>query len=151
MFELAIERIASHLAGLLSELELEVFEFTVQRHGRTIALVMLVDHQDGGVTIADCTLVNKAITRLIDEENLLEGDYTVEVSSPGLDRPLKTAQDFRRILGAPVKFHLKEKLENKLEHDGIVKDVTGESVVVDIKSSTLYIPFVAIQKAVQII
>jgi len=151
MFEDVKERIGAHIGPLLSEFELEIFEFSVERHNRLIALILLIDHEDGGVTVAECTVVNKALAKFIEEENLLPGDYTIEVSSPGLDRPLTSARDFRRVMGKQVKFHLKEKLENKLEHDGWIKEVFADNVLVELKDSTLSIPLALVQKAVPII
>jgi len=151
MFETAQERIRAHIDGLLAELEVEIVEFTIQRHGRTIAVQLLVDHENGGITVDECSAINKSVTFVVEEELLLEGDYLIEVSSPGLDRPLKSAQDFRRVLGKMVKFHLKEKLGNKLEHDGRIDEIQAEGVTVAVKEGPLHIPYALIQKAVQII
>ena len=86
-----------------------------------------------------------------EEENFILGRYIVEVSSPGLDRPLKTVKDFLKVMGREVRFHLLEPIENKIEHSGKIKEVHDDEVVIESKLQTITIPFRIIQKAVQII
>jgi len=151
MFEKAKERISEVIAPALKKYNLEVFDISIKRHGNTIAVILIVDHSEGGIMIDECSHINKLISRFLEEENVLEGDYTVEVSSPGLDRSLKTLMDFKRVRGKKVKFHLTQAIENKLEHDGIIKNTEADAVTVDIKQNTVTIPLILIQKAVQII
>ena len=151
MLEEAKERIQQYIEPIISEQDLEIVEFSAHRHGKTIAVVLIVDYLECGINIDECSMINKEVAKLIEEEHLLVGDYTVEVSSPGLDRPLLTYKDFKRVAGKKVKFHLKDRLDNKIEHDGVVKEVMEENVVVDLKEKTLNIPLSLIQKAVQII
>ena len=151
MFEDVKVRITTVIGPTLRSLDLDIFGFSIKRNGRVAAVRLFIDHENGGVNIDECTAVNKEISRLIEEEGLIEGDYTVEVSSPGMDWPLRTQRDFNRAKGYCVKFHLKEKVGNKLEHDGVINEVKEDHIVVEIKESVLKIPFTVIQKAVQII
>ena len=82
---------------------------------------------------------------------MFTGNYSLEVSSPGLDRPLKTKKDFLRVSGREVVFYLSENLHGKKEHQGVIKDVSEEKVEVQTKSGLVSIPFKIINKAVQII
>ena len=65
-------------------------------------LRLLID-KPGGVTINDCVAINRELSSLLDLEDPIPSRYTLEVSSPGLDRPFKTARDYRKAIGKPVK------------------------------------------------
>ncbi|HLF18068.1 MAG TPA: ribosome maturation factor RimP [Candidatus Omnitrophota bacterium] len=151
MFEDVKTRIEEFLAPILEEHDLEIVDFTIHHHNRTVAVLMILDHYEGGITLDECSRVNKKVSLFIESESLFEGDYTIEVSSPGLDRPLKTHKDFTRVKGRMVKFHLSKIVENKLEHDGVVSEVTADGVTIHTHVKELVIPLAIIQKAVQII
>ena len=151
MFEDIKKRLEDEIAEDLRDRDLEIFDFVIQHRNRVVAIEVLLDHENGGIKLAECAYFNKKINALIEKEALLTGEYTVEVSSPGLDRPLKTERDLRRVRGNKVKFHLKQKVENKLEHDGSVIDVDHDKVTISTGLKSITIPLGLIQKAVQII
>lgn len=70
-------------------------------------LVRLYIDKNGGVTIRDCASISSVVGDILDAENIVEGPYVLEVSSPGLERPLKSRSDFERSLGRTVKITLK--------------------------------------------
>jgi len=151
MFEDVKKRIEDEIAEDLKFYNLEIFDFSIHFRNRTAAISLLLDHEEGGINLDECMHFNKKISNLIEKEGLLGGEYTVEVSSPGLDRPLQTQKDFVRVRGKGVKVHLKRMIEGKLEHDGVVQEVGQDHVVVAIAKKTIIIPFGVIQKAVLII
>ena len=151
MFEDIKKRIEDEIAEDLRNHDLEIIDLSLHHRNRTVAIQLLLDHEDGGITLAECAYFNKKINMLIENETLLGGEYTVEVSSPGLDRPLRTERDFMRVRGKKVKFHLKQMIENKLEHDGSVQAVDHDTVTIATTLKSITIPLGLIQKAVQII
>ena len=78
-------------------------------------------------------------------------DYILEVSSPGLDRPLKTQQDFLRVINRLVHFHLASPIHDKLDHEGLVNKAENGSVVIISDYGEVTIPLNTINKAVQVI
>ncbi len=95
----SIEAIAHPIAGSLS---LELVEVEFKREGRQLVLRIFVD-REGGVTLDDCASFSRELSAILDVEDLVPGNFTLEVSSPGLNRPLKTAADFVRFAGRLVK------------------------------------------------
>jgi ribosome maturation factor RimP len=75
----------------------------------------------------------------------------LEFSSPGLDRPLRTLKDFRRVIGRPVEIYLNEKYEGKQQYDGVLKGIEEEDLVVDLGEEELLIPIAKVIKGLQII
>jgi len=89
------ERIREMLLPILTTLDLEVFE--IERQGR--ALRVILDRRDGTVGIDDCAQVSSFLSHALDVEDLIPGSYQLEVSSPVLDRPLRSLEEFRRFTG----------------------------------------------------
>lgn len=135
------------LAG--TEYELVDIQFKSER-GKWY-LNIFVD-KPGGITLNDCELVNQLIDPILDSEQAIAGkhDYLV-VSSPGLDRPLKTDGDFRRNLGRKLDVRLFSPMEKKREFTGCLKEFTGEAIVLEIEGAAepLAIQRPNIAKAVQ--
>lgn len=144
-------RIKEIIQPSIEALDLELIELKVHQRQNVKAVVVIVDRLEGGITIDECSHINRQLSENLEVDQLIQRDYTIEVSSPGLDRPLKTDQDFIRVKGRIVKFHLKETVENKLEHDGVVQSVEGQNVIINSKSKLLVIPLANIQKATQLI
>lgn len=98
------ERIREMLRPILTSLDLELFE--VERIGRILRVV--VDRPDGTVGIQDCARVSQFLSHALDVEDPIPGKYSLEVSSPGLDRPLRSLEEFRRFTGRLCRLKLVE-------------------------------------------
>ncbi|MCD4780527.1 MAG: hypothetical protein K8S27_08280 [Candidatus Omnitrophica bacterium] len=151
MFEDEQKTLSQILSPILDELDLEILEFSIKHRNKTVAVNVIVDGQTKPITIDECSRLNKIIGKTIESRDLIRGEYTVEVFSPGLDRPLKTERDFRKVIGKRVRFHLKEKILNKVEHEGVVKGVIPGRVMILIKDESVAIPVEHINKAVQVL
>lgn len=115
-----LEKIRPAIEEKCSELGFELYEARLIRAGSRMVLKVIIDIERG-VTISDCELVSNNLSLLLDLENFLGGKpYTLEVSSPGIDWPLKNEKDFRRVKGRNVSVTLKESIEGKIIHKGIV-------------------------------
>ncbi len=119
--------------------------------GRTLLLMIIVDGCAGPVTLDECADLNRKIGLALEEENLIQDRYILEVSSPGLDRPLKTKEDFSRCLGRKVKFFLIQPINGKIELDGVIAEVSEDGVKSGTSAGELIIPFSQIQRAKQLI
>jgi len=97
------------------------------RHG---LLRIYIDREPGGVTLADCERVSEQIGAFLDVEDPLPGSYTLEVSSPGLDRRLRTAAQFERFAGEPVRVELKRALDGRRRFKGEIAGVEADAVLV---------------------
>ena len=146
------EKIENFIRPFFIETQLVLVELTVRQNRGSISIQILADKPQGGITIKDCAIVNRKICAAFEEQSFIEGHYVVEVSSPGLDRPLTTRQDFLRVIGREVKFFLSQPIEQKVEYAGRIEKV--ENDVVQIFSDTgggVGIPILYINRAKQII
>lgn len=92
---------------ILRSLRMELVDLEYRREGRNMVLRLFID-RDGGVTLDDCALVSRELSEELDVEDLIPDKYTLEVSSPGLNRPLKAEADYQRYIGRTIKVRTKE-------------------------------------------
>ncbi len=130
---------------------LELVELNFVRTGNSSLVRLLVDKKEGGISLGDCARLNRKIGEVLENNEIIQDRFILEVSSPGLDRPLKTKGDFLRCVNKNVKFFLKEKISGKIEQDGVVIEADDERVVINNKDGNLLIPLPIINKAKQII
>jgi len=119
---------------LIKEEDLELVDLEYFAGGPASVLRIFVD-QVGGITVDQCASLSRKIGDFLDMENLIPHRFTLEVSSPGLDRPLTTSADFKRKIGKKVKVFLKEDIGEKKELVGIVRNIEEENLILLIESS----------------
>ena len=135
------------LAGpLLADGGMELVALTAPFLGGQRVIRFLVD-KVGGVTIQQCAQMNRRIGEALDAANLIEGGYTIEVSSPGLDRPLVSARDFERALGEALRLDVRREDGRSQELCGMLLAVQREAVVLKMPSGSVTVPFAHIRAA----
>jgi ribosome maturation factor RimP len=135
-----IEEVKEPIDNRLKELNYELYELRFFRAGSSSVLRITVDSPDG-IGIGDCTRISHEISVLLDEMNFSdERPYTLEVSSPGIDRPLKTERDFNRIIGRNVKLHLTLGVNGKKTIVGEVVECKDEKVTINFDKKNVDIP-----------
>ncbi|OHE56310.1 MAG: hypothetical protein A2027_02830, partial [Thermodesulfovibrio sp. RBG_19FT_COMBO_41_18] len=105
-----------------------------------------IDKQ-GGVTLNDCERFSKSLGTVLDVENPFPGSYTLEISSPGLDRPLKGVKDFEKNKGKLARVITVEKIENQKFFIGRILEVSNHFVKLLVNERKIDIPFDRISKA----
>jgi ribosome maturation factor RimP len=141
-----LSAIQAFVEPILAERSLELVELTCHPQGRQQLVQLLVDRV-GGVTLQQCAQVNQLIGAALEAANLIEGSYTVEVSSPGLDRPLVTKRDFERALGEDLRVGTAQPDGRVRELDGMLLAVQHEAIVLKTPSANVTIPFGEIRGA----
>ena len=141
-----IEKIEKLLAPILEEDGLELVETEFRPSGSRWLLRLFID-KEGGVTISDCVSVSRDFARILEIEDIIEYPYTLEVSSPGLTRPLKTRQDFVRSTGRLCRIITSEAVHDMNEFVGEILTVNDDTVEVKGKIDVFEVPFCAIKKA----
>lgn len=98
--------------------------------GRTVLRVFI----DGpnGISVDDCAKASRQISASLDVEDPIRGRYNLEVSSPGLERPLYTAQHYRRFVGHPVRVRLRVPRDGQRQYRGLIEQVEGELITVNV-------------------
>ena len=112
-------------------------------------LQVMIDVADGSrdITVDDCAGVSRVLSDLLDEKDPIKDKYILEVSSPGLDRPLTKLKHFVRYKGYDVKIETENKVENRKRFKGKIADVDDENVVINMEDTQYTIPFAEINKA----
>ena len=131
---------------MLAERQVELVELTCRPQGGHLLIRLLVDRV-GGVTIQQCAQLNQLIGWQMEERDLIEGRYTIEVSSPGLDRPLASRRDFERALGEEVHVTLNTGNGRFQEMQGVLLAVQPEAIVLKTDEGTVTVACSQIQFA----
>lgn len=134
------------IESVLADGRMELIEITCRPQGRQLLIQLLVDTIDG-VTIQQCANVNQLVGKALEEANIIEESYTVEVSSPGLDRPLVTIRDFERALGQDLQLSVAFEEGHPKDINGMLLAVQAEAVVLQTTSGNLTVPISQIQIA----
>lgn len=140
---------------ILDAFGLELVELEFKPEGRSMALRVFID-KPGGVTLDDCVDVSREFSAVLEVEDPIRSAYRLEVSSPGLERPLKKPADFEKFAGKPVKIKTHEALDpdergrTRKTFTGILLGIAGDLVRVeqtDKKGGVVEIPYNEIAKA----
>ena len=127
----AIEREAEKLTEPIAAGHgVRIYDVEYVKEGANWYLRVYAD-KEGGINIDDCVLISRALEAKLDEEDLIKDAYILEVSSPGLGRPLKKDRDFERNLGKAVEIKLYKPLEGCKEFEGILKDYSRDDVRIE--------------------
>ena len=114
--------------------------------GKYSVLRIFID-SEGGITVTDCAKVSRQISGLLDVESPISGEYTLEVSSPGLDRPLFKVDQFEKFVGDEVKVQMRVPIEGKRRFKGVIESVSGETICLKKEEEILKLQHSEIDKA----
>ena len=106
----------------------EIVEVEYVKEGSEYILRIYAE-KEGGITIEDCVAISKYIDPILDSEDILDNEYRLQVSSPGLDRTLKKEKDFIRYQERLVELRTYEKIDGTKEHEGILKGLIDGNIV----------------------
>ncbi|MFH0731956.1 MAG: ribosome maturation factor RimP [Candidatus Omnitrophota bacterium] len=119
---------------------------TDSTHNRLLRI--LVDKEKSSINLEECAAINKEISALLDENDIIKESYTLEVSSPGLDRPLKSKRDFQKVTGEELEFYLKEQIGGKNFYKAILDSVNEQTIIIRTKDGRLVtLPIASISMA----
>lgn len=111
------------------------------------SLVRIYIDRESGISLDDCERVSEQVTGILDVEDPVKGSYCLEVSSPGLDRPLFTLEQCRRYLGRDIHVRLRSKLQGRRKLTGRLTALQGETVVIDESGTQYDVPADMIERA----
>ena len=135
----------------IEALGFDVVDIEFAREGRGGVLRIFIDRraQDSGpgITVDDCANVSHAVSQVLETQDPIKGHYTLEVSSPGFDRILRTRAHFERFVGARIFAELKVPLDGRRRFVGELKSIAGDTIVVEVDGKAHSLPLERIQKA----
>lgn len=149
--ELVAERAVRVLEPLVEAEGYDLVDLEYRREGGRGVLRLFIDKPGGSVTLDDCQTVSEFLSPVLDVENIIEGRYFLEVSSPGINRRIKKKADFERFIGSKVKMQLRIPVNGQRKVTGIIEGVEGEEIVIRGGSpeaeSLKKVPLVSIDRA----
>lgn len=122
------KKLEAMLKPAVEELGYEIVDVEFVKEGPNWYLRVFVD-KDGGVSIDDCEIISKALEKILDEEDPIEQAYFLEISSPGIDRPLKKKEDFIKFNGETIDIKLYRPIDGSKEYTGKLLSYTDDGTV----------------------
>lgn len=141
-----LEQLQALLAPVVEALGYQCWGVEFISQGRHSLLRIYIDHADG-ILIDDCEKVSRQISAVLDVEDPVSGEYTLEVSSPGMDRPLFTLEQFAAHAGEQVKIRLRSPYEGRRNFQGVLRGVEEQDVIVQVEDHEYLLPIESIDKA----
>jgi len=138
------ERLIELLDPLIRHLGYELWELELSGHNGVLRLY--IDSPEG-IDIEDCEIVSRAVSERLDEADPIPGEYTLEVSSPGMDRVLRTAEHFQRYVGQPVSVELKQLVNGRRRFLGKLLQATTQDIQLEMDGETVDLVIANIHKA----
>lgn len=132
-YELKTEEL---LLPIMEEHHFELVDVEYVKEGSNWYLRAYID-KPGGITVDDCEAVSRRLSDLLDEKDYIDDAYILEVSSPGLGRPLKKEKDFARSIGEEVEIRTFRAIEHEKEFTGILKSYDKEKLVVELEDNEI--------------
>ena len=115
---------------LIEKNHFELVDVEYVKEGSNWYLRVYID-KEGGINVDDCELISRALSDLLDEHDFIDEAYVLEVSSPGLGRPLKKDKDFQRSIGEEVEIKLYKPKDGSKDYRGILKSYDRNSIVIE--------------------
>lgn len=135
-----IAQVEELLRPIATRFGLETVDVVLSGEAHRTVLRVFVDRVEGGITVEECARVSEALSRQLDLYDLFQHPYTLEVSSPGLDRPLRNDADYRRFAGKKAELRTYGPVDGQRHFRGILLGVIGEAVVLQMDGRQVHLP-----------
>ena len=127
---------------------MEVIDVELRREGSRAGRVLrLYLDKEGGPNVDDLGRVSRQLSELLDAHDIVEGSYTLEVSSPGINRPLTKPEHFQRFIGKRVRIRTGDMIDGRRSFLGILSEVSGDTIRIEVEGKPYQIPFSMIEKS----
>ncbi|PSF08181.1 ribosome maturation factor RimP [Marinobacter fuscus] len=142
-----LKQLEDILRPVVEGLGYEFWGIEYRSQGQHSMLRVFIDDAENGIGIDDCEKVSRQISGVMDVEDPIQVEYTLEVSSPGMDRPLFTLAQYQSFVGHQVQIRLRMAFEGRRKFQGLIKGVEGDEVVIVVDDHEYLLPFDSIEKA----
>jgi len=133
-------RMAEIITPVIEDLGYELVRIRLMS-GKESILQIMADKPEGGIEVDDCALISTAVSATLDVEDLILGSYTLEVSSPGIDRPLTRIKDFDNFEGYEAKLETDELIDGRRRFKGMLAGTEGDEVLINLTEGTVGLKF----------
>ncbi|MDD5173675.1 MAG: ribosome maturation factor RimP [Candidatus Omnitrophica bacterium] len=134
-----VDRVREILEVYLKEHDIKLVDVVFRREGSGLVLRIIADTANG-ITVSECTGLNRFLSEVLDREDIIRDRYTLEVSSPGLDRPIKTDKDFERSMGKQLELTTFAAIDGRKTHEGVLVGMDKDNVVIECRGISTVIP-----------
>jgi len=141
-----VDRVRAIADPIISDEGMELVDVEYRRESKGWVLRLYLD-KGGGVTLEDCSRISQEIGRSLDVEDLIQIPYTLEVSSPGLTRPLKTEKDFMKYRNSLIKVKTLDPIQNRRQFKGRLLGVSANQIEMEVEGGIFQIPLSNVVKA----
>lgn len=134
----------------VTALGLELWGVEYASQGRHSTLRVYIEHTDreAGISVDDCARVSHQVSGILDVEDPIAGEYRLEVSSPGMERPLYTLEQFAQYVGHPMRIRLRMAFEGRRKFEGVFKGIENDDeLVLEVEGEEYLLPFEWLDKA----
>ncbi len=133
-------RMAEIITPVIEDLGYELVRVRLMS-GKTTMLQIMADKPEGGIEVDDCAAISTAVSAVLDVEDPIVDEYTLEVSSPGIDRPLTRLKDFEMFEGYEAKLETAEMIDGRKRFKGMLAGVEGQEVLINVEEGTIGLQF----------
>ena len=141
-----VREISQLIEPILDEMEVELVDIEyLSYHGKWIVRIYV--DKEGGITVDDCARVSREIDEIIDIKDIIHHAYVLEVSSPGLNRPLKKEKDFQRAIGKKIKARISVPLKGRRHFTGYLKDFRNGTLYLEVEDRLVSLSRRDVEKA----
>lgn len=131
MSDIITEKIEECVVSILQSMDTELVDLQYRNEGQGWVLRIFID-VEGGVSLDHCAKVSREISQILDVEDVIADAYNLEVSSPGIERPLKSKEAFERFVGKKAKIKLHQPINEQKTFIGIISGVDGEVITMSV-------------------
>ncbi|MDC1144665.1 ribosome maturation factor RimP [Porticoccaceae bacterium] len=135
------------LGPVVEALGCELWGIELQAGGKTKLLRLYIDHAENGVGVDDCERVSRQASAVLDVEDAINGEYILEVSSPGMDRPLYELSQYEQFIGEDISLRLRFPYEGRRNFKGRLSGVDDDEIVLVVADHEFLFPVEGIEKA----
>lgn len=133
-------RLAEIVTPVIEDMGFELVRIRLMS-GKTSTLQIMADKPSGGIEVDDCAEISIAVGAVLDVEDPILDEYTLEVSSPGIDRPLTRLKDFDTYEGYEAKLETAELIDGRRRFRGVLAGIEGDEVLINIDAGTIGLQF----------
>jgi ribosome maturation factor RimP len=133
-------RLAEIITPVIEDMGFELVRVRLMA-GKSTTLQIMADRPDGGIEVDELALISQSVSAVLDVEDPILDEYTLEVSSPGIDRPLTRLKDFDAFEGYEAKLETEELIDGRRRFKGVLAGIEGDEVLINVEEGTIGLHF----------
>lgn len=142
-----VKQLESILEPVINGMGYDCWGIEFHSQGHNSILRVYIEDTENGISVEDCETVSRQISGVLDVEDPIQTEYTLEVSSPGMDRPLFRLDQYQDWAGHKIRIRLRMAFEGRRKFEGLLKGIEGSDVIIIVDDHEYLLPVDSIEKA----